>query len=181
MLELLDQVQEKIEFEWRYISQSINHKENIFQSSLFEECVEIHMDPAKDINGKKLWGKKGIYVFLLDEPIVMTDIEAETYNKLKGAKIKGNRGFDASESECLYTGSVISESLYSRLRQHFGPDSKVGCLHLAAPERSLLLGKVTAYAFPIRKKYIPYIKIIMPALEAKLHEDYMPLAGSSRT
>lgn len=181
MIDLLEQVNAAIENEWKYVSQSINHNDKKITSKLFEECVEIKCDPKNIPEGRQLIGKKGIYVFLINEPLALSKAEVSRFNSLKGAKIKGNAGFDVNEGFCLYAGSTISESLYSRIRQHFRADFDGNSLHLAAPERCLLLGKVTAYVFPIKKQYEPYIKIIMPALETKLHEDYMPLAGSPRT
>ena len=182
IVDLLKSIENQITTEWWYVTRCINKIEasNDTQSDLFECCVELREDP-KIGGARNLYGRHGIYVFLLDEPIELSTEEIKVFNSLKGAKLKDKESFSACEGSCLYAGSSCSDSLYVRLRNHFKEDYKGASLHLGAPERNKLLGKVTAYVFPIKKKYEPYLKIIMPTLETKLHEDYMPLAGSSRT
>ena len=180
ILVLLNSIEKQITTEWWYVTQSINDYSKELESDLFECCVRLENDP-KTVGANELRGRHGIYVFLINEPIELSDEEIKTFNSLKGAKLKDKSGFFACEGSCLYAGSSCADSLYVRLRNHFRGDFIGASLHLGSPERSIFLGKVTAYVFPIKKEYEPYLKIIMPALETKLHEDYIPLAGSPRT
>ena len=77
-------------------------------------------------------------------------------------------------------GSATSNSLYTRLNQHFGAGESYSSLHLGKKNRSKLKDKVTIYVFPIKNKKINNVDILLKAIEKRLHEIYSPIAGSKR-
>ena len=62
MLKLFEELKNGYINEWRYITQCINHKEHIFESALFDGCIEIKTDPLNDKNGKRINAKHLIFL-----------------------------------------------------------------------------------------------------------------------
>jgi len=157
------------------------------KSELFDEYAVFKKSPERGSKeAKKIWGRKGIYIFLFVNEIKLTEEQIRKYNTLKGARIKKEYiklyNGDYSSDMCLYVGSCIHNSLYVRLRQHFRDNNstKIGALHLGAKERAFLEDKVIAYAFPIKKQFEDDLRIIVPGLEYEMHNQFYPMVGSPR-
>ena len=184
LLVTIAKLNKQIENEWRYVDQVINAKSIVGKSCLFDEYAVFDSAPKTSGNESgKILGRHGIYIFLFKKDIRLTKEQVLEFNSLSGAKIKNeyirNDGIEFLSRECLYTGSCINKSLYTRLEEHFG-NKKCSSLHLAAKERQCLQGMVTAYAFPIKKEFDDHLRIITPGLEHQMHIQFCPMAGSSR-
>ena len=192
IIDIIKELNSEIEKAWKYVDRVINSDSTIinqqYQRDLFDEyAVFISAPQPNDNEAKKIKGRHGIYIFLLTDDVVITKEQVEGYNSLVGAKLKkefwGKDGCGQYIiNMCLYTGSCINKSLYSRLREHFGVigSANTACLHIESPERRFLKGKVIVYAFPIRKQYEDHLRVIIPALEHQMHEQFCPIAGTSR-
>lgn len=183
LLEQLQKIDGILHDQIQYLNEQINHLEEKHQSEIFESMETFNSSPDTSANGRKIWGKKGVYIFLITEDLSLTSKEIFDFNEksLSGAKLKDIKCCSYLKGMCLYLGSSVSESLYSRLNQHFSSDYGGSSLHLGHKNRRFLLGKVEAYAFPIKKEYEPYLKIIIPGLETLMHDKFSPIAGSPRT
>lgn len=156
------------------------------QFDIFDAPVCYEMYPSKD-ELKSLRGKKGVYIFRVKNAQKLTRDEIKKWNEEKGANFLPIYGGPASISFCsndvLYIGSCYSESLFTRMQEHYG-DYKPG-LQLNAAQRTVLRDNVRAYAFPIKKEYLQkdtlYAKMILPVIEKELHNLLHPKAGSTRT
>lgn len=187
LLSTIKEMNRLIENEWRYVDQVINAesiREQIITSNLFDDYAVFESSPERgNPEANKVWGRQGIYIFLFKDDISLTYDEVSAFNRLNGAKIKKEHitqnGVEFWKKMCLYTGSCIKESLYSRLREHFG-NTNGSSLHLGAKERQCMQKKVIAYAFPIKKEFKEYLRIITPGLEHQMHTHFSAMAGSPR-
>lgn len=184
LLENLNDIDRILNMEWQYVNYVINGKREDVSSELFECCVQCKKSLTRgSYDGKKLIGKYGIYIFVLTEDVMISSEEFARYQSISGARIKerieGETVF--FEEQCLYTGSSIRNSLYVRINQHFNNKIKPAALHIGHRNRNVFMGKTVVYAFPIKKEFYEYLKIIVPQLETYMHEQFCPIAGSSRT
>ena len=93
-----------------------------------------------------------------------------------------NKAVDINDGDCLYLGSCVSKSLYSRIKEHFSIGGSYQALKLGHQARQVLFREVYCIAFPIKQKYSEQqYRILLPNIERKLHELLAPLCGSSRT
>lgn len=187
LLNTIEEINRLIENEWRYVNQVINAESIEGQhiaSELFDEYASFESAPERGTpEANKIWGRHGVYIFLFRDDIQLTYDEVLAFNNLKGAKIKeeniSQNGAAFWGKMCLYTGSCIKKSLYSRLREHFG-NTCGSSLHLGANERRCIQTKVIAYAFPIKREFEEYLRIITPGLEHQMHIHFNAMAGSPR-
>jgi len=130
----------------------------------------------------ELKGKFGIYLFFINDGINLSYKEVFDFNDCaSGAKFKDYSDINLTIGDCLYLGSSTSESLYTRMNQHFNDKIEPAALHLSLEKRKMLKNIVKIYAFPVPDKSIKNIDVLLKAIEKELHNLYEPLAGSNRT
>lgn len=127
---------------------------------------------------RALWGKGGVYVFVIKTPVNLTADEVRKWNNVRGAKFKDYKKKDLKAEDCLYVGS--GDSIYRRMTDHFNAIGESTGLKLGSPNRKKVLNCVKVYAFPLQSEYRPYSSIIMREIEKRLHNTLNPVAGSSR-
>lgn len=129
---------------------------------------------------RDVWGEKGIYFFYINENIELSQDKVFKFNENAiGGKFKKYELQDLKDGDCLYIGSSSSNSLYTRINQHF-KEGSFGSLHLSQKDRMILKDKVKIIAFPVKYKKLEYNTILLKIIERKLHEIYIPKAGSKR-
>ncbi len=176
MIELLKKLYEHLDSEANKIATNImngtTYASEVFDSPLVFETLE-----------QRPWalrGKKGIYVFMITEDIPLTTEQVRVWNSIKGAGFTDWFQGDLHTGDCLYVGSCVSESLYVRIRQHFLDTGEATALKLGHNARNVALKAVKVYAYPMRKELADYYRLILPAIEKRLHIALRPKAGSSR-
>ena len=182
MYELLKNFNKKIRKEVEGICDLVLQKDDvsldIFDSpSCFSKCPQNHPRPTS------LWGRHGIYIFLIEHDEVISENKVRKWNELnQGASFKNYKPYDLKQGDCLYVGDCVSFSLYTRIRQHFANQESYSSLKLNNPARNFLLNNVKIYAFPIKNVYTEEMyRVILPTIEKRLHELLQPKCGSSRT
>ena len=134
-----------------------------------------------DNRPRNLIGKKGIYVFEISQDVPLTREQVRAWSvRCKGAGFNNWDQGDLKKGDILYVGSCVSESLYTRIRQHFLINTTVTSLQLGHSDRKMVYNSVKVYAYPIKNGYEAYYRYIIPQVEKKLHKDFEPKAGSSR-
>ena len=171
------QLCEKMNSEARQIVSFVN-KDSTFCSDIF--ALPVIMEKWSD-KAKTLRGRYGIYVFLVENAISLSYEQVFSWNEaLAGAKFKEYKNLQINEGDCLYVGSCVSKSLYSRVKEHFSDGGSFQALKLEHPNRKNLFD-VICIAFPIKCDYSEHHRrILLPALEKRLHELLLPLCGSNR-
>ena len=178
MQDILNQLCEKIDSEAKRITSAINAG-TPFCSEVFDPPVVIEQWTG---NHRALWGRHGIYVFLVRDAVTLKYEQVFAWNEtLEGAKFRKYEDTLINDGDCLYLGSCVSKSLYVRIREHFSSDGNYQALKLSHPVRKSLLDMVYCIAFPIKRSYTDQqYRILLPALEKRLHDCLPPLCGSSR-
>ena len=151
---------------------------NVFVSETFDGPVITSESPER---GSPLRGRKGVYVFVLTGDISLTHEDIRKWcSKCTGAPFLFWNPRELHAGECLYVGSAI-KSLYSRIRRHISGKGEYSSLNLSAPTRQILKPIIKVYAFPIKKKFSDeMIRMILPAIEKRLHQHLHPITGQSR-
>ena len=178
MQDILNQLCKKIDGEAKRILSVINTGSD-FSSDVFDSPVVIE---TWSDSQRALWGKQGIYVFMVRDAVTLKYEQVLVWNEtLEGAKFRKYQDTPINDGDCLYLGSCVNKSLYSRVKEHFSANGSYKALKLSHPARNILLGTVYCIAFPIRRSYTEgQYRILLPALEKRLHDDLLPLCGSSR-
>lgn len=127
---------------------------------------------------RKMWGKKGVYIFLITEPISLDYNIVSKWNGISGAGFKLYDQPSLVVGDCLYVGS--SDSLYGRMTEHFSANSGAASLKLSHPDRKLALNSVCVYSFALKRDFVDYSSMIITQVEKRLHNSLQPKAGSSR-
>ncbi len=178
MQAVLRQLCEKIEKEALQITSAINAG-STFCSTVFDNPIVIQKWHEQD---RRLRGQKGIYVFIVRNALTLEYKQVFDWNEtLKGAKFREYKKIDINDGDCLYIGSCVSKSLYSRIKEHFSDSGSYYALKLGHPARQELHNTVYCVAFPIKCNYTQQqYRILLPALEKRLHDLLVPLCGSNR-
>lgn len=133
------------------------------------------------VPGSPLRGRKGVYIFLINADISLSYDQVRKWcNSCTGAPIPLWKPLELHAGECLYVGGAI-KSLYSRIRDHIIGNGKKSSLNLSAPARQFLKPLIKVYAFPIKREFDDeMIRMIIPAVEKRLHRCLRPITGQSR-
>lgn len=181
IIDLLEQFEQIISDEAKQIalvlSGANSNALSIFESpEYFDDC------PQSPPRPKKLWGRKGIYIFVLNSDVKLSSDEVRKWNSLnRGAGFKTYSEQNLVKGDCLYLGDCVSISLYVRIRQHYSNDQSYTALKLRHSSRKILRNCLGVWAFPLKKEYSEeHCRIILPAIEKRLHILLSPKAGSSR-
>lgn len=177
--QLCDDLKHYIHNEAISIEKTINRGES-YCSKIFDKPVVLDAR-MEEMEWRKLWGRKGVYVFIIDEPIELSSKQVHAWNQVSGAGFKDSRAISIIEGECLYLGCCVSKSLYVRMGEHYSAKGTFTALKLRHLSRDVLLESVHVTAFPIMKEYSDnQYRILLPLIEKELHNLLVPLAGSSR-
>lgn len=181
MKELLRQLRDSLSKEIESTVQVVLNNES-YKSGVFEDCVKLNQCPQKSPRPVLLWGRNGIYIFVIKNDIVLSDTEVRTWNSLnQGASFQTYSKQELHKGDILYIGDCVSISLYTRIRQHYASDQSYTSLRLGHKSRTVLQDNVQIFAFPIKKDYDSEdIRIILPNIEKQLHNILKPKTGSSR-
>lgn len=174
MLEELKTIDEECKIECDKIVECIHGAE--YHSDVFDQPFVF--DTLAD-RPQKLWGRRGVYVFMIKKEVPLTTEQVRTWNKIIGAGFTNWRQGSLKEGDCLYVGSSTT-SLFSRIRQHFIADGEQAALRLSDPRRSVVLDSVRVYAFPAKKIYNKHYRLLVTTVESFLHEALRPKAGGSK-
>ena len=145
--------------------------------SEFFECPAIFH--SLDTRPRSLWGKGGIYIFVITKEIELSKAEVFCWNTVGGAGFPNVKSKKLVVGDCLYLGSA--ESIYKRMPPHFGDTTTTGTgLKLCHNNRKKLKDSITVYAFPLKEELKEYSHIVNREIEKRLHRLLQPKAGSSR-
>ena len=136
-------------------------------------------------------GRHGIYIFTVSETIYVTSEMAKRYNNatnwddsLVGASFNYPRPDILNVGDVFYLGKVSgkSDSIYQRLRVHYGPrtDSATNGIKMQMPERAFINGKLVVHTFFLDKKYKELRYIIIDPVEKILHNKLKPITGGKQ-
>lgn len=177
VIEVLRVLDDKLDEICQHVVSNIKNSADFIDDMFEKPYVFTNIDDRP----RKLWGKKGIYVFEITQDVPLTREQVRSWSeRCKGAGFNDWFQGDLKTGDILYVGSCISESLYVRTRQHFLDETTATSLQLGHPARNMAYNSVKVYAYPIKKGYESYYRYIIPQVEKKLHEALKPKAGSSR-
>ena len=182
MIKLLLRLNEEIDRQVCYICNVLQSECNE-KSVVFDEYICFKNKPNKYPRSKALWGRHGIYVFVMNNDKSVTEEQIRKWNNLnQGASFKNYTKYELKRGDCIYLGDCVSCSLFSRINQHFASNESYTSLKLNNPARSFLKDDLIIYAFPINKQYTEQdYRIILPVIERRLHDKLNPKCGSKRT
>ena len=126
----------------------------------------------------KMWGKKGVYIFVITKHIELNFKLVSKWNSVSGAGLKSYQQKSLEVGDCLYVGS--SDSLYGRMTEHFSSDSGAASLKLSHENRKIVLDSVCVHSFALKSDLKDYSSMIITQIEKRLHNSLKPKAGSSR-
>lgn len=162
------------------IQYSINNNTEI-KSNFFEKKTMYY---SKDYGEKLLFsnliGTLGIYFFIINEDVYLNFSDVYNYNECAmGGKINmyHYKEIKLKKNDCFYLGSATSNSLYTRLNQHFKKSENYHSLHLSETKRKMLSDKMIIYAFPVKNKNYKHINVLLKSIELELHKRFNPIAG----
>ena len=147
-----------------------------YESTLFDQPFIMENDKRPEA----LRGRKGVYIFILTADVRFEKRDVSEWRKVRGAGLNNELKKEYRSGDCLYVGSCQSQSLYTRIRQHFAEKGDFTALKLRDPRRMIMYGKTKAFIFPIKQEYKEYNRIILTSIERKLHNHFSPLAGGSK-
>lgn len=167
--------------EVEYIQNYVDNKNNI-ESKMFSKGYTFYgMDYQNNKGYKQVKGKYGIYIIYLNEHLFLDRGVVFNFNEsAKGGKFKEYKSYDLKDGTCIYLGSCVSKSLYSRLNQHFKDSDCFSSLHLENKNREILKDKIKIVAFPVKISGFDCNDILLKKIEQKLHNNLKPTNGSSR-
>ena len=174
MKDLLKKLSETFDEEAEKIKEYVTNKSG-YASDFFDILPAF---TSLEKRPREMWGKKGIYIFLITKPISLDYNIVSTWNKVPGAGFKSYFQASLAIGDCLYVGS--SDSLYGRMREHFSANSGAASLKLSHPNRKFALESVCVYSFALKKEFVDYSSMIITQIEKRLHSSLQPKAGSSR-
>ena len=174
MKELLQKLSEKFDEEADKIKEFVTNNAN-YSSDFFDILPTF---TSLGTRPRKMWGKKGVYIFLITKPVSLDYKIVSKWNEVTGAGFKSYHQPSLAVGDCLYVGS--SDSLYGRMTEHFSPDSGAASLKLSHPNRKFALDSVCVYSFALKRDFIDYSSMIITQIEKRLHNSLKPKAGSSR-
>ncbi len=183
---------EKIKYEVDLIEEYIRSGE--YNGAEFDEPgsfqIAISNEEVEE-KTQKLWGRKGIYIFLTTSEFDFPQDKIIQWNSCSGAlinsqdSVNGNIvSFSIEKDQIFYIGSCYSESLLTRIRQHCNNtnSTQTASLKMGDKHREWVKEYLEVYYFPIKKKYTENeLHIIITGIEKELHNRYETIAGSSRT
>lgn len=172
---------EFVKNEVEYIQSYVNNKDNV-ESKMFYNGYTFY---GKDYKGGKEYnqiiGLNGIYIIYMNENLFLSDKMVFDFNEsAKGGKFKEYKSYDLKKGTCIYLGSCVSESLFTRINQHFKDNSNFGSLHLMNEKRKIIKDKIKIVAFPIKYSALECSNILLKKIEEELHRNLNPTNGSSR-
>ena len=180
MKNMLDNVIAKINCEANRIAAYIEQGSDWNGSYIYDAPVIVDSLSLGEIN--KLYGRWGVYVFVMKEDFVLTRDNVIKWANVKGAPINNWHDYELYENQCFYVGSAVKPecSLYTRTKDHF-LDREKTALRLSNDSRSIMKDKLKCLAFPIKKTYPKdQYDILLRRTEKKLHEVLKPVCGIRR-
>ena len=155
MKELLKKISEKFDEEADKIKEFVTNNAN-YTSDFFDVLPTF---TSLEKRPKKMWGKKGVYIFLITKPVSLDYNIVSKWNSIFGAGFKLYNQPSLVIGDCLYVGS--SDSLYGRMTEHFSSDSGAASLKLSHPNRKLALDSICVYSFALKKDFVDYSSMII--------------------
>ena len=143
---------------------------------VFDKVVPFNEVPQNDTEIKKaLYSQRGVYIFLITSACARDKNFNSVYY---GAKLNDTSISWFNPGDILYVGKA--KSFLTRMNQHFSVASTynhTGSLKILSPQREVLIGHFTVYAFCIKSDYKNYYDMIASAVESVLREELKPLVG----
>lgn len=178
--ELDKKINEFVKNEIEYILNYDDNKSNINSKIFYKPNIFYGVDYTSK-GYVQVKGLYGIYLIYMNEDVFLDYNTVRNFNdKAKGAKFKEYKDYDLKNGTCIYIGSCVFESLYSRLNQHFKDTDNYGSLHLQNKYREILKDKIKIVAFPVKCSGYYSMDILMRKIEQELHNILKPTNGSSR-
>jgi hypothetical protein len=148
-----------------------------YTSDVFNDPVEFSVNIERP---KSLIGYRGVYIFIMTEDVSMTTEQCWGWNNVAGAPFEYCKNRDLLKGQCLYVGSCSSKSIYSRMGEHFKSDGSTTSLNINHPNRELLKNSVKIIAFPLKRKYDLYSRLIVTSIEKILSDALGQIVGKKR-
>ncbi len=148
-----------------------------YTSDVFNDTVEFSVNIERP---RSLIGYRGVYIFIMTEDVSMTIEQCWGWNNVAGAPFEYCKNRDLLKGKCLYVGSCSSKSIYSRMGEHFKSDGSITSLNINHPNRELLKNSVKIIAFPLKREFDNYSRLVVTSLEERLHDALKPITGKRR-
>lgn len=165
------------------VSESIYDNSNEFFSDIIKiSNYDVNSNPSGDLR-KSLRGRHGVYVFALNNNMIISTEETQKYNKnYSGAGFRYCKDYNLKKGQHFYQGSATSQSLLSRINKHYSSYAQESSMKLNCDNRIFMKDKLVLYVFPIKKEFerIEGHKNIIKIIEKKLHERFPAITGSNR-
>lgn len=176
MITILNQLNGVFDAETNKMLDRIN-KGSAYTSDVFKDPVEFSVDIERPWC---LRGYRGVYVFIMTEDVYMTTEQCWRWNAIAGAPFEYCKNHVLQNGKCLYVGSCSSNSIYTRMGQHFKSDGSTTSLNINHPNRVLLKNSVKIIAFPLKREYDNYSRLIVTSIEERLHIELNSLIGKRK-
>lgn len=177
--ELDKAIEEFVKNEVEYIK-SYGKNKNDIKSKMFSKGYTLYGIDYQDKGYEQVKGVFGIYIIYMNEEVFLDEKTVYNFNEsAKGGKFKTYKSYDLKEGTCIYLGSCVSESLYSRLNQHFKDSGNCYSLHLKNKNREILKNKIRIVAFPEKSSGFYANDILLKKIEQELHNNLKPTNGSN--
>ena len=168
-----------------YIISVINQMNNqIYDSEFFSDVIvlddyEYEPNPKGQLR-KSLWGRKGLYVFVLKNDVYLTYKEVSDYcSGTNGAGFYKWEEQHLVKGQHFYQGSTIN-SLLSRIREHYSENCNAAALKLNNSSRIIMKDKLRLFVFPLRRDF-DKCSYFIRMIEDQLHNRVPAATGNKRT
>ncbi len=176
--ELNNEINKFVENEIEYIQNCINNIHEVESEIFLKEYIFYGKDYQNNKSYNQVRGEHGIYIIYMNEDLLLNYKLVYNFNENgTGGKFKEYREYNLKKGDCIYLGTCISKSLFSRLHQHFENSNCYGSLQLGNEFRKILKDKIKIFAFPIKSSCN---EILLKNIEKRLHEILNPTNGSKR-
>ena len=88
-----------------------------YESEVFEAIFKFQ---SLESRPRETRGKLGVYVFMVTKPVELNFERVSGWNNISNAGFKSVHQESLRANDCLYVGSCTTNSIYSRMTQHFG-------------------------------------------------------------
>ena len=156
------------------------HKSEHFSDVLLIEDYVYNPNPTGQLR-KSLWGRRGVYVFVVKESFHLSYEEVSEYcSQCSGAGFPDWHEKDIEEGQHFYQGSAASKSLHSRMKDHYSEHSNIAAIQLNNPHRVIVKDKLKVFVFPVIRK-LDNESFFIRMVEDRLHERFPAITGNRRT
>lgn len=183
--ELLDALQRKASNAVNFIDSAIKDYDHaptgndVFKDVLRIENYHYSSNP-KGCLKESTWGRHGVYVFVVNEDFDLSGPQVSDYcDKCHGAGFNTRGAVSLKKGQHFYQGSATSNSLHTRLKEHYSSGTDISALQLNNKYRSVVKDKLVVFLFPMVAS-LENRPFFIKMVEDDLHKRFPAVTGSSR-